>query len=64
MQSQLPWVEKYRPKTLEDVVQQEQVVRALKNTLASNDLPHLLFYGLPGTGKSRFCIWPRLLKFN
>ncbi len=37
---------------MDDVSHQEEVVEALKNTLNTGNLPHLLFYGPPGTGKT------------
>jgi replication factor C small subunit len=46
------WIEKYRPKTLNDIVGQEKIVALLKAYVAKKALPHLLFAGPPGTGKT------------
>ncbi|CAK9442050.1 uncharacterized protein LODBEIA_P58300 [Lodderomyces beijingensis] len=47
-----PWVEKYRPRNLDDVASQDHAIRVLKKQTATQNLPHMLFYGPPGTGKT------------
>ena len=48
----LPWVEKYRPKYIEEIISHDQNITTIKKLLCNQSLPHLLFYGLPGTGKT------------
>ncbi|KAF8555967.1 DNA replication factor [Imleria badia] len=48
----LPWVEKYRPATLDDVVSHKDITTTIERFIEKNRLPHLLFYGPPGTGKT------------
>jgi len=48
----IPWVEKYRPKQLEDVVLDENNRILLKNIIDNDHFPNLLLYGPPGTGKT------------
>lgn len=50
----IPWVERYRPKSLKDVAHQGEVVSTLENAVKTGRLPHLLFYGPPGSGKVCF----------
>ncbi|MCX8195531.1 MAG: replication factor C small subunit [Acidilobaceae archaeon] len=49
---ELLWVEKYRPRTLSEVVNQREVVERLKLFVKEKNIPHLLFAGPPGTGKT------------
>jgi replication factor C small subunit len=48
----LPWTEKYRPKTIKDVIGQSHVRDALASLVRKRMLPHLLFAGPPGVGKT------------
>ena len=52
MTDYLPWIEKYRPKNLEHIISNEQNLTILKNMLKGGSLPHLLFHGTSGTGKT------------
>ena len=49
---ELLWVEKYRPKTLDEIINQEEVVKRLKMFVKTRNMPHLLFAGPAGTGKT------------
>jgi len=46
------WTEKYRPQKLSDVVGQRDIVERLSSYVRSKNLPHLMFAGPAGTGKT------------
>ena len=48
----VPWVEKYRPASIDAVSSQKACIQALQSAVSSGQLTHLLFYGPPGTGKT------------
>lgn len=43
-----PWIEKYRPQTLDDVAANKEILGTIKRLTDENRLPHLLLYGPPG----------------
>ncbi|KAJ4832643.1 Subunit of heteropentameric Replication factor C (RF-C) [Turnera subulata] len=45
------WVDKYRPKTLDQVLVHKDTAQNLKKLVSEQDCPHLLFYGPSGSGK-------------
>ena len=47
-----PWVEKYRPQTLDDVVGQTHIVSRLKQYVEEGSMPNLMFTGPAGVGKT------------
>lgn len=51
-QDNLPWVEKYRPSSLDDVSGHQDILATINRFVETNRLPHLLLYGPPGTGKT------------
>jgi replication factor C small subunit len=46
------WIEKHRPKNFEDVIGQEAIVKRIKAMVESKNVPHLLFTGPAGSGKT------------
>lgn len=50
--AELLWAEKYRPRTLSEMVDQKEIVERLKKFVEEKNMPHLLFAGPPGTGKT------------
>jgi replication factor C small subunit len=46
------WIEKYRPNILDDVVGQEDIVERLKAYVSAKNVPHMMFAGPAGTGKT------------
>lgn len=50
------WTEKYRPKTLDEVVDQKHVVSRLKAWVKSGSIPHMLFAGPAGVGKTTIAL--------
>ena len=46
------WTEKYRPRTLDEIVDQEEIVARLKSFVRAKNVPHCIFAGPPGTGKT------------
>ncbi|CAF1620055.1 unnamed protein product [Rotaria sp. Silwood1] len=48
----LPWIEKYRPATLDELVSHKDIIDTIKRYMTLGELPHLLFYGPAGTGKT------------
>ncbi len=52
MELELPWVEKYRPKKLDEVVGQEEITKRLKAYVKAKNMPSMLFAGRAGVGKT------------
>ena len=46
------WAEKYRPQSLNEMVNQTEIVERLKSFVKARNIPHCIFAGPPGTGKT------------
>jgi replication factor C small subunit len=51
-----PWTEKYRPQTLDQVLGRDSIITRLKFYVERNNMPHLLFAGPAGVGKTTCAI--------
>ena len=52
----IPFVERFRPQSLEDIISHEEIIEAVSNFISQKKMPHLLFYGPPGTGKTSWVL--------
>jgi replication factor C subunit 2/4 len=52
MNNSIHWIEKYRPKKLNEIISQNEPINILNNTLITGEMPHFLLYGNSGTGKT------------
>jgi len=52
MKIEEPWTEKYRPKTLDEIMGRDYIVMRLKSYVQNRSMPHLLFAGPAGVGKT------------
>ena len=48
----IPFVEKYRPADLDSIISHTEIVETVKKFISAKKMPHLLFHGPPGTGKT------------
>ena len=52
MASTIPWIEKYRPQNINDIIYHDDIVNTLKKLISNKKFPHTIFFGPPGTGKT------------
>ena len=52
LKENIPWTEKYRPKTINRLLDNENIIKIMKKCLQKNNIPHMIFFGPPGVGKT------------
>ena len=48
----LPWIERYRARSLDEIIGHDADIATIRNLIKKKSMPHWLFYGPPGTGKT------------
>src|SRR5258706_4019893 len=48
----LPWIEKYRPNSLDEIIDHSEKIETLRALIRNKELTHLLFFGACGSGKT------------
>ena len=56
MNNNLSLVEKYRPNNISKIINQNNIINALKKSIDNKNIPHLLFYGSSGIGKTSLAL--------
>jgi replication factor C subunit 3/5 len=52
MSNNIPWIEKYRPKTFDEIISHDEIIHTLQKLISCKKFPHTIFFGSPGTGKT------------
>ena len=50
--SKIPWIEKYRPRIIDDIVMDDIITKEIKNMIKNKDIPNMILTGTPGIGKT------------
>ena len=50
--SKIPWIEKYRPRLIDNIVVDNTIMREIKNMVKNKDIPNMILTGTPGIGKT------------
>jgi replication factor C subunit 2/4 len=52
IREQLPWTEKYRPKSIEDVILDPNILQKIRKVIEEKNMPSIIITGVPGIGKT------------
>ena len=52
----IPWVEKYRPVKLDDIIGNSNIIKQLKCIVKNGNMPHMILVGRPGVSKTTSCV--------